>query len=202
MSQLSSVSLPRLCLVTEEANNYYNAVSRILSFEIKRDRCLHWTLPVAQAQNAPTAAPSALHTHHQQLQQQPQQQLPLQWQHQQPGLWPTQGNFAQSGGSLLQPQAWHLPEQVLPRTRHGHLQVHTSFESRTFRNGAAQQLSPGESGRTWSPVASDITRLTLPQPEAAPPLQKVCLSYCLSVCLVISPLCLSAFAWLDVFVSV
>ena len=51
------------------------------------------------------------------------------------------------------------------------------FESPTFRNGAAQQLSPGESGRTWSPVASDVTRLTLPQTEAAPSQQKVCSAF-------------------------
>ena len=47
------------------------------------------------------------------------------------------------------------------------------FESPTFRNGAAHQLSPGPSGRTWSPAASDVTRLTVPQAEPVPPQQKV-----------------------------
>ena len=66
------------------------------------------------------------------------------------------------------------------------------FESPTFRNGAAQHLSPGESGRTWSPVSSDITRLTLPQPETAPPQQKVGQSIHPSVCV-----CLSVCAWFN-----
>jgi len=47
------------------------------------------------------------------------------------------------------------------------------FESPTFRNGAAHQLSPGPSGRTWSPAASDVTRLTVPQAEPATSQQKV-----------------------------
>ena len=49
------------------------------------------------------------------------------------------------------------------------------FESPTFRNGAAHQLSPGQSGRTWSPAASDVTRLTIPatQNDAGPSQQKV-----------------------------
>ena len=42
------------------------------------------------------------------------------------------------------------------------------FESPTFRNGAAHQLAPGQSGRTWGPAVSDVTRLTLPGPEPAP----------------------------------
>ena len=41
------------------------------------------------------------------------------------------------------------------------------FESPTFRNGAAHQLAPGQSGRTWGPAVSDVTRLTLPGPELA-----------------------------------
>ena len=47
------------------------------------------------------------------------------------------------------------------------------FESPTFRNGAAHQLSPGPSGRTWSPAASDVTRLIVPQAEPATSQQKV-----------------------------
>ena len=41
------------------------------------------------------------------------------------------------------------------------------FESPTFSNGAAHQLAPGQSGRTWGPAVSDVTRLTLPGPEPA-----------------------------------
>ncbi|KAL0033769.1 hypothetical protein WJX77_004657 [Trebouxia sp. C0004] len=66
-----------------------------------------------------------------------------------PSLGPTAGN----AGS--QEQAWS------PTSAY-------QFESPTFRNGAAHQLSPGPSGRTWSPAASDVTRLTVPQAEPRP----------------------------------
>ncbi len=73
---------------------------------------------------------------------------------------PSPGVTAGSAGS--QEQAWS------PTSAY-------QFESPTFRNGAAHQLSPGPSGRTWSPAASDVTRLTVPQAEPAASQQKVSL---------------------------
>ncbi|KAL0053270.1 hypothetical protein WJX82_003543 [Trebouxia sp. C0006] len=70
---------------------------------------------------------------------------------------PSPGLTAGSAGS--QEQAWS------PTSAY-------QFESPTFRNGAAHQLSPGPSGRTWSPAASDVTRLSVPQAEPATSQQK------------------------------
>ncbi|KAA6422947.1 MAG: hypothetical protein FRX49_06936 [Trebouxia sp. A1-2] len=70
---------------------------------------------------------------------------------------PSPGPTAGSAGS--QEQAWS------PTSAY-------QFESPTFRNGAAHQLSPGPSGRTWTPAASDVTRLTVPQAEPAASQQK------------------------------
>ncbi|DBA78873.1 TPA: hypothetical protein ACH3X1_008758 [Trebouxia sp. C0004] len=66
---------------------------------------------------------------------------------------PSLGPTAEDAGS--QEQAWS------PTSAY-------QFESPTFRNGAAHQLSPGPSGRTWSAAASDVMRLTVPQAEPRP----------------------------------
>ena len=100
---------------------------------------------------------------YEQLQQreypQPQQQDPQQqmWQQQQ-----QQRSGLQGQQEAQQSGAWSADTQG------------GQFESPTFRDGAVKQLSPGPSGRAWSPTASAVTRLTLPksQPAAAPP--KVC----------------------------
>ncbi|KAL3137655.1 hypothetical protein ABBQ38_004931 [Trebouxia sp. C0009 RCD-2024] len=136
-----------------------------------------------QGPHTPQAPPQQRHHQHQQgghnysqqSWQQPQQQL-----YQQP---PQQ---LQSSLYARTPQNAHMPPGqsaaapgLLPSASTGSAQDKVwsptgayQFESPTFRNGAAQQLSPGESGRTWSPVASHVTRLTLPQPETAPPQQR------------------------------
>ena len=143
------------------------------------------------------------HTHHQQLQQQqlggqqPQQQLPQQWQHQQPGLYAHSGHLRSVPGQSAAAPGLAPANTAAAKDQAWSPTGAYQFESPTFRNGAAQQLSPGESGRTWSPVASDITRLTLPQPQAAPPQQKVCfITACPSVCVDLS-IALSVSAWLN-----
>lgn len=88
-------------------------------------------------------------------QQDQQQQMWQQRQQQRSGL-PGQQEAHQSG-------AWS------PDTQAGH------FESPTFRDGAVKQLSPGPSGRTWSPTASAVTRLTLPSSQPATVQPKVCI---------------------------
>lgn len=134
--------------------------------------------------------PRQLHQQQQLYHQQPQQlQQQQQWQHQQPSLYArTPLNAHMSSGHLgsASGQSAAAPGLTSANTAAAKDQVWSptsayQFESPTFRNGAAQQLSPGESGRTWSPVASDITRLTLPQTEAAPQQQKVSLPVCLSI---------------------
>ncbi|KAL3150779.1 hypothetical protein ABBQ32_000547 [Trebouxia sp. C0010 RCD-2024] len=136
-----------------------------------------------QGPHTPQAPPQQCHHQHQQGGHSYSQQS---WQQPQQQLYQQSLQQLQTSIYARTPQNAHMPPGqsaaapgLPPPANKGSAQDQVwsptgayQFESPTFRNGAAQQLSPGESGRTWSPVASDVTRLTLPQPETVPPQQR------------------------------
>ena len=111
-----------------------------------------------QGPHTPQAPPQQRHqqqqgpnTHHQQLQQ--QQQLPQQWQHQLPGMYAHPGHLRSVSGQSVAAPGLAPANTAAAKDQAWSPTGAYQFESPTLRNGAAQQLSPGESGRTWSPVA-------------------------------------------------
>lgn len=111
-----------------------------------------------KALTPPQAPPQQRHqqqqgpnTHHQQLQQ--QQQLPQQWQHQLPGMYAHPGHLRSVSGQSVAAPGLAPANTAAAKDQAWSPTGAYQFESPTLRNGAAQQLSPGESGRTWSPVA-------------------------------------------------
>ena len=99
-----------------------------------------WQLQQQQQQQQQQQGFHSMYQH--QAQQQQQQSIPSSWDH-----------SAVVSGRDVSSGAWSPTHQG-------------QFESPTFRDGAVKPLAPGPSGRTWSPSASDVTRLTLPSSHA------------------------------------